>query len=288
MKKLQLLLLPIALVIPMTVSALWWNPFTWKVFQRREIVPQVQMETLKTPEEKINELQKQLDDLKKQQATSTPTVIPPAPTPVVKKEVKKTNSVTIPAVSNTQINDRSNIDICTEIEGIQTVVPVGYIKNGSGPCVLVSSQQQNLAQPQTPLQTEQNYASNMKTRLREIIELNKSYSVFLQDANSQLRSANLTLSGYNTGGLYGQARDAAINLSNSLITVNTNLMMKNNSHIASLQAVLDSLNNDQNSFVSAEVFNKFPSTQSVQSDIESVEQSINKDVSEVLKTLQFH
>lgn len=272
----------------MTASALWWNPFTWKIFQKQEPIPQVQTIPEKTTEEKINELQKQLDNLKKEQATTTPAVVAPTPTPIVKKEVKKTNTVIVPPVTSSQVNNRNIVDICPEIEGVQTVVPVGYVKNGSGQCVLVSSQQQNLAQPQAPVQTEKNYALNMKTRLREIIELNKSYSVFLQDANTQLRSANLTLSGYNTGGLYGQARDAAIKLSNSLITVNTNLMMKNNSQIASLQTVLDSLNNDSNSFISEEVFNKFPSTQSVQSDIESAEQSINNNVSEVLKTLQFH
>lgn len=36
MNKFKLFFLPILLVIPMTASALWWNPFTWKIFQRNQ------------------------------------------------------------------------------------------------------------------------------------------------------------------------------------------------------------------------------------------------------------
>src|SRR5690606_17065016 len=88
------------LIVPQIALAAWWNPFTWKVFQREETSPQVQVE-IKTHEEKINELQRQLDDLKSEQSVATTT-------PVVKQEVKKEepvidNSVIIQAQIKAQV-----------------------------------------------------------------------------------------------------------------------------------------------------------------------------------------
>ncbi len=94
MKKSLVVLFLIAFVIPSVAFASWWNPFTWKIFQKKEPAPQVQVETQKTPEEKITELQKQVDDLKKQQ-TNPPAA---ATTPVAEKKIvpKVTTPVKIP------------------------------------------------------------------------------------------------------------------------------------------------------------------------------------------------
>ena len=110
MKKYLTILFLIAFTVPSVALASWWNPFTWKIFQRKE-VPQVQVEIEKTPEEKINELQKQLDDLKKQQPASTSTT-----TTQVEKETKKTVPVTDnPAVVKTQS------DINTYLTGVAAI-----------------------------------------------------------------------------------------------------------------------------------------------------------------------
>lgn len=79
MKKIQLPLIIILslFIIPSIAMASWWNPFSWKIFQKKATAPQVQVEIQKTPEEKINDLQKQLDDLKKQQPVSNSTTIIP-------------------------------------------------------------------------------------------------------------------------------------------------------------------------------------------------------------------
>lgn len=90
MKKYFFALLLIVFITPSVVFASWWNPISWKVFKKKEIVPQVQVEKQKTPEEKISDLQKQLDDLKKQQPIPTSNTT----YPIIKKEVKKN----IPAV----------------------------------------------------------------------------------------------------------------------------------------------------------------------------------------------
>lgn len=79
MKKYLLALLLAVIIVPSVAFASWWNPLSWSIFHRTEVVPSTQLEIQKTPEEKIDELQKQLDNLKRQ---TRPTV---TQTPVVKK-----------------------------------------------------------------------------------------------------------------------------------------------------------------------------------------------------------
>lgn len=95
MKKYLPVLFLVIMVIPSVAMAAWWKPRTWKIFQRKELVTQKQVEVQKTPEEKINELQKQLDDLKNQQPTSATNTV----SPVVKNGVKKT----IPVIDNSAV-----------------------------------------------------------------------------------------------------------------------------------------------------------------------------------------
>ncbi len=64
MKKYFSILLLIVFIVPAIASASWWNPFSWKVFKKKQVAPQVQIiNTEKTSEQKIDELQKQIDEL---------------------------------------------------------------------------------------------------------------------------------------------------------------------------------------------------------------------------------
>ncbi len=128
MKKYLSILLLIVFIIPSIASASWWNPFSWKVFHKKQTPQEVQVIQEKNPNERINELQKQLDELKNQKPITTSQEI----IPTAKKEVIKNDS------ESKKISSKENIDLCNEIEGIQTIVPLGYIKNGSGPCVLLN------------------------------------------------------------------------------------------------------------------------------------------------------
>jgi hypothetical protein len=89
------------LIYPSMAMAVWWNPFTWKIFQKKEVAPQVQVENKAnvisadttpvnnsvqgTQTDEVEKLKKEVADLKKQvsdnskKTTSTPT---PTPTPV--------------------------------------------------------------------------------------------------------------------------------------------------------------------------------------------------------------
>ena len=131
MKKYLSILFLIAFIVPSIVFASWWNPFSWFnnwTFHKTEIAPQVQVDT-KTPEEKINELQKQLDELKNQQLDSTSTT-----TPVLedKKIVPKTDNLT-KVVKPAQV-----VDVCLNITGTQTQTPQGYSWSYGNICSVIN------------------------------------------------------------------------------------------------------------------------------------------------------
>ncbi len=62
---------------PAVTFAAWWNPLTWKIFARQEVPYNLEVQNVevakKSSEEKINELQKQVDELRKQNSSSTAT-----------------------------------------------------------------------------------------------------------------------------------------------------------------------------------------------------------------------
>lgn len=150
MKKYLLSLLLIILIVPSVALASWWNPFSWFngwTFHKSEIAPQVQTETQKTPEEKINELQKQVGDLKNQKlnsdsttttnslnipkttkkivSTSTKPIQPekpivPASIPLVQTE-KQVSSITNPALESVDKYGMTDADWVREIASITTV-----------------------------------------------------------------------------------------------------------------------------------------------------------------------
>lgn len=76
-------------LVPQIVFASWWNPFSWKVFSKKEVAPQTQIvNTEQVNKEEIEKLQKEINDLKSKQTES----VSDKTTPVV-KEIKKTTSV---------------------------------------------------------------------------------------------------------------------------------------------------------------------------------------------------
>lgn len=89
MKKYLLVILLLVFIIPSVASASWWNPFSWKIFHKKEPAPQVQVETQKTSEEKIKDLEKELNDLKNEKSDSTS--IKKTPVVTNKQNAPKTN-----------------------------------------------------------------------------------------------------------------------------------------------------------------------------------------------------
>lgn len=175
MKKLLAILFIVIIAAPSVALASWWNPFSW--FKKKEVIPQVQVEKQRTSEEKISELQKQLDDLKKSQLPSAPTTT----TQVTNKEVKKTTSMApIPPKLETM---KKVVDVCGEIEGVQNVVPMGYIKYGSGPCLLLSSQTQPQAQVVTPTPAP---VLTPKLSQEKAADIKNQISLYIKKLNDQI------------------------------------------------------------------------------------------------------
>lgn len=130
MKKLLFSLCLVLVFAPMTASALWWNPFTWKIFQRQEPVAQTEVAIEKKSEDKINELQRQLDDLKKLQASSTSAAVPAPQTLETKREDKNTTPIVIPAVKKVVKQSAPVLEKNNEFEPVYENIFTsdGYIK----------------------------------------------------------------------------------------------------------------------------------------------------------------
>ncbi|MCX6756072.1 MAG: hypothetical protein NTX85_01915 [Candidatus Nomurabacteria bacterium] len=70
MKKYTPIILIFTFMIPSVVFASWWNPFSWKVFQKKEAIQKIQNQ-----EQKISEFQKKIDNLNKEQSNSPSEII---------------------------------------------------------------------------------------------------------------------------------------------------------------------------------------------------------------------
>lgn len=120
----------IATLIPQLALASWWNPFSWKVFHIAEPVPPIKME-----------VQKQLDESKNQQPVSD-SVINPSPTETTKlpTNTKANTEAKKPTAKSTIVNltpPVQVVDVCLNIEGIQSQVPSGY-SSVSNICTLIN------------------------------------------------------------------------------------------------------------------------------------------------------
>lgn len=96
MKKYLSILFLLVLMVPSIALASWWNPLSWFNnwnFHKTEIVSQTEVEKQKTAEEKIIELQRQLDEIKNQKENSISATMP----------IQKENIKNAPFVDNSEI-----------------------------------------------------------------------------------------------------------------------------------------------------------------------------------------
>ena len=162
-------------------------------------------------------------------------------------------------------------------------------KNGepllSQACVM--SETKTVAQVQaTP--TGKNYYYDIVSKVRQLLATHNSFKTWLQDTSNQLRQASVTLAGYPTGGLYGQMRDAAIDLASGEISVLSGLIESTNQWISRYEGSLDILNKNPDLFVDKATYDAVQEPSVLESDVSSVKNSINNDVSKVMGALQYH
>lgn len=281
MKKYFGILFLIMFIVPSVAFASWWNPLSWKIFKKKEPAPQVQVintEKEKTPEEKIAELQKQLDELKNENKS----VEPKKENNIEKKvEINKTTSAV--SIKNTEQTNKLSEQAKAEVELKAKFAEQDALINKQR-----AEEKARLEAIDAQNALGKNYYFDAKIRVNTLIGIENSYKAWLQDTSNQFRSASLTLAGYNTGGLYGEARDLSIKLANGEISVLSTLMARANKDISSLEEVKSMLANDSKMFITEATFNQFPTPNNVEADVESVKKHTNEILEQVLLSLQYH
>jgi len=129
MKKYLLVLLLIVFIIPSVALASWWNPFSWFNswnFNKTEI-------TTENPVQKIIVPTTVTNDVSDKVVTPTTDTKQKNPSVIVKTIPKKdTTKPQVLKITTPVVITPTPIDICTNIEGIQTSVPAGMIlQNGN-------------------------------------------------------------------------------------------------------------------------------------------------------------
>jgi len=139
-----------------------------------------------------------------------------------------------------------------------------------------------------PTPTEKNYYIETKYRLKTLIDINEAFEKWLQDTSDQFRSASLTLAGYSYGGLYGEMRDAAIDLANSNISVISSMQTNTKEWISYWESGLEILNSDSAGFVDKSILDSIKNPKDLEVEIEGIKKSINLDLDSVLGALKYH
>lgn len=213
MKKYLITSLLLITLIPSIAFASWWNPLSWFNNWKFNKIEKIQ-EKLQQ-EEKINEFQKQIEELKNNK--ENPEQKPKEENKTeVKKEIEKTNKTT------------EQKDVCSNIEGIQIITPEGY-SNNLGTCTQMKDLCPNIDGIQTAVpsgkyiyrntnecltndeidkyinkkEEERKERENILKKLAEINNLNNYYSDLSTDKLKEIlreeedRERNKILSGIN-------------------------------------------------------------------------------------------
>lgn len=257
MKKYLLTLVLIMFIVPSVALASWWNPFSWFngwTFNKTNKI-KIETSTLDIDAEikaKVDEQVQVALQAKSEEDEE-----------IAKQKIdeqKRVDAAVKAALNKQKLQEQTQT---------QTPTPT------------------QVSQP-TVVSTEENYYIKTKARVKELIGIYESYEIWLQDTNDQFRSASLTLAGYNLGGLYGNARDAAIALANESIKVNNQIMTNTKKSIAFHESLLDVINNDPKGFISEDIFNQLKTPGSLEEDIEDGMRKTNLSLESVMNSLKYH
>lgn len=194
------------ILIPQVTFASWWNPLTWKIFKKRESAPQIQVlntEKEKTQEEKISELQKQLNELKnKEKATvnatqkQTTSTTKKETTQEVKTLSTANNSVPKPTTftlpSGAVIDSNGNLIKPAPMPS-STIVP----QSNSSTKEESTSTQIKTNQPETSSQT----SPSVESHTIPSAKLTTETEIFLNKNTPNQRIASFTITNTTTEGL---------------------------------------------------------------------------------------
>lgn len=257
MKKYLSVLLLIVFIVPSVAFASWWNPFSWKIFHKKEVVK------IETPVIDINaEIKTKVDEQV--------------------KEALKIKADEDAKIAKQKIDEQKRIDTAVknalDKQKVQTTTQVV----APAPQVVTPIPQN------TTNSTEKNYFLETKSRVKELLDMQKSFEVWLQDSSEQFRTTSLTLAGYNVGGLYGQSRDASITLANASIEVNNKMIVNTGKWISYYENMLEVMNNNPNGFLDSSILNKLQTPESSEAEIEKIKADTNSSLNSVINSLKYH
>src|SRR3989344_2683167 len=314
--KFLIVLLVFSFIIPQIALGAWWNPFSWNIwnniFHRADTKTQVLENRVKELENKLSEkpasIPTTVEETKPQKEE---VVVPP------KKVSTPPSSISTP---QTQVPTQPILDVCKNIEGIQTAVPVGMaVSNGNcttpvyDVCSNIEGVQTSIPAgmtannsnclpisnapaptpipapaPQTPTTpVGKNYYYDSISRINSILAINKSFKNWLQDTSNQFRTAVNTLAGIPGGGLYGDLRDSSINFANANITVISGMLTNTEQWISYWEGLLNAFNSHPNDFISQSAFDALQAKQSpttLENELSTIKTKINADLSKVLSS----
>jgi hypothetical protein len=208
-------------LVPQIALASWWNPFSW--FKKN---PQ-------PVEQPIAQIQ----------PTNIPVVVDTKITTPRVNDVEKitTKKVNIPVVSpivNTPI--QAVIDVCKNIEGVQTLIPTGMSLNG-GNCIVASVPTPQ--QPQIATDKALNPSVNYDQQLSQLIAQGKQNISVFQSAVKETKdfapTVQATMNKYPNEIIIQQSGQDLLNentnlasISNKLVSIETDQINKLSSHLS--------------------------------------------------------
>jgi hypothetical protein len=262
MKQKLLAIVLVFLLVPQVTLAAWWNPFTW--FKKTDKVPvssiKTEITTSTSSEEAIIEakVKERVDAALKQK----------------EEEQRK-----IEAAAKAKIEEQKRIDAA-----VKAALEKQALEQRAKQQVDAPVQTQNV----TPIHEGVNYSAQLNSKLKSSLQIEKTYRAWLGSTIEQLKSMVVTLSGYNVGGLYGQSRDASINLANAEIKVLNTLIDGVDQRIVKLEGAIDFLNKYPDEFIDKKDFDAIPSPEAIQADINNVKEKVNEVVQDVANSLKYH
>ncbi len=188
--KLFIYILISVLIIPQIVLAAWWNPFTWKIFQKKETTIQVQAE-IKNSEEKITELEKQLNDLKNHQSNNVPVVTEE----VKSKPVIIDNSAVIRAEVEAKLKAQADLDALIIKQKADEQARLDALKIETERQAAQNSEniaRQRAVEQQAIFDTAQAKQEKLNTVNKNIADLNAQYLKDIENCTKRLSGRGAT------------------------------------------------------------------------------------------------
>ena len=310
--KLFIILLLVSFIVPQIVLAAWWNPFSWNIWNNIFSVfykPQTtQTAPLSNPV--VSEDASRNTETKQQPKDQ---ILPPSPmcSPNWKCETwslcknslqtracvdanscgaltGKPSVARFCTVSCSPSWQCSSWGVCSNSIQARTCTDLNSCGNNNGEPI--SSQSCSMPQA-TATPTGKNYYYDSLSYVKNAIVAHESFETWLQDTSNQFRSASLTLSGYNTGGLYAQDRDAAIKLANGIISVISDQITNDKQWVVYWQGFEDVLTSHSDQFISESTYNQMIDKElstTRDSQISNIKSDINSKLDSVMTALQYH